>query len=310
MKSLGAVGRTARGWIGVATAAVVGVAGAAVGAQASSSPNDPHEATAQTEADQILSTFQPPPGASKAAQRPDPLPADLRGPPFQSSAQTQATSIAWYYTAAAPSQVLAWVELHPPAGSSALGAGGDSRGPTYESFQYPTPDGSLTVTPERGFDGRTIIRVDAVVIWTPSRNPDAHLGYGTTSVSVVTTNRLNPQNPLPGAEGSTHTSTDPAIVHKVVDLINALQPPIPSAAEFCGLDDGTRVRITLPGLATVVANPLGCFDVVVTPQGGAPQHYTGGAELVTKVYALFGLTWSRTADLPPGTERTGASAPR
>jgi hypothetical protein len=48
----------------------------------------------------------------------------------------------------------------------------------------------------------------------------------------------------------------------------------------------------------------------VTPQGGAPQSYDGGPELITKVYALFGVTWSRSSDLPPGIERTGASGTR
>jgi hypothetical protein len=309
VKALGTVRRTARGWLGAAVAAVVLATGAAVGAHASSPGNDPHKTTAQTEADGLLTTFQPPPGTSKAAGRPDPLPADLQGPPISSGAQTQQNSTAWYYTSESPGQVLAWVRAHPPQGSSLATSGSGSFGPGFAGFQYSTPDDSLIVTPERGQDGRTIIRLDAVVVWTPSRNPGSRLGDGATSVSVVATNRLNPQNPLPGTDSGAHTSSDPAVVHRIVDAINALQPPVPGK-RFCAMDDGTRVRITLPGVATVVANPGGCFDVVVTPAGAAPQTYTGGPELRTKVYAALGLTWSRTADLPPGTERTGASAPR
>jgi hypothetical protein len=309
MTAFGTVRRTARGWLGAAVAATVVVTGAAAGAHASSSADDPHEPTAQKEAGRILSTFQPPPGTSKASSRPAPLPADLRGPPVWTKAQTQATSTAWYYTSESPSQVLAWEQAHPPKGSSPLSSGSSSGGPSFVSFQYSTADDSLIVTPETAPDRRTIIRLDAVVIWTPSRKPGSDLGYGATSVSVATTNRMNPQNSLPGTESNTHTSSDPAIVHRVIDAINALQPPIPQPM-FCTMDDGTRVRITLPGLATVVANPGGCFDVVVTPAGGAPQSYSGGSDLVTKVYALMGLTWSRTTDLPPGTERTAAYAPR
>lgn len=59
------------------------------------------------------------------------------------------------------------------------------------------------------------------------------------------------------------------------------------------MDDGTRVRITLPGLATVLADPGGCDGVTVTPHTGSAQHYAGGNELITEVYALFGVTWSR-----------------
>jgi hypothetical protein len=123
---------------------------------------------------------------------------------------------------------------------------------------------------------------------------------------VVTTDTMNPQTPLSAAETRTVTATDPLIVHQVVDLLNALQPRIPGT-RHCAMDDGTRVRITLPGVAAVSAAPGGCGDVTITPQGGSPQDYSGGSELITKVYALFGIIWSRTGDLPPGTERTGAS---
>jgi hypothetical protein len=318
--------RTTRGWIGATTAAVVVVAGAAAGVQASSSgstpsgtgstvpagsssANDPHEAAAQREADRIITTFQPPPGADQAARQPDPLPSDLRDPPLRSAAQTQATATAWYSAPQSPEMVLAWVQSHPPTGSSWEGSGSGSAGPSFVSFQYPTPHSSLIISSEAGSDGRTIIRLDASVIWTPSRNPDARLGSNAPSVSVVTTNPMNPRTPLPADEATTVTSTDPAIVHKVVDLLNALQPPVPGT-KHCAMDQGIRVLITMPGRATVSADPGGCGEVTVTPQGGAAQSYDGGGDLVTKVYALFGITWSRTTGLPPGTERTAASGPR
>ena len=315
--------RNTRGWIGLALAAVVGVAGAAVGTQTSSSgsapspagsaaaagsssANDPHESAAQREADRILTTFQPPPGATRVARRPDPVPSGLQGPPIQSAAQTQAVSVAWYSTSQTPDQVLEWVQAHRPTGSSASGGGSGSAGPSFLTFAYATLDSSLIVTPQSGADGRTVVRLDASVVWTPSRASGSKLGYDTPSVSVVTTNTLNPHTTLPATETRTVTASAPLVVHQVVDLLNALQPQIPGT-RHCAMDDGTRVRITLPGLAAVSADPGGCDDVTITPQGGTPQYYSGGSTLVTKVYALFGITWSRTGDLPPRTERTGAS---
>jgi hypothetical protein len=282
---------TARGWLGTALAGVVAVGGAALGAHEASAHSDPHATTAQREADRILTTFVPPPGSTKATSRPDAVPPDLLGPPIMSGARTQATAVAWYYAPVTPDQVLGWVSAHPPTGSRAEGSGSGSAGPGFLSFQYPTPNSSLVVTPETGAEGRTVIRLDASVIWTPSRAPDSLVSGGATTVSVVTTNRLNPQAPVPAAVPL--TSTDPEVIGRVTALVNALQPPIPGI-RMCPDDDGTRVRITLAGVADVTANPMGCGEVVITTAGGgAPQTMAGGSDLVSQVYALFGITRSR-----------------
>jgi hypothetical protein len=300
------------------------VAGAAVGAEASSSgstpsttgsivpagsssANDPHEAAAQREVTQMLAAFQPPPGASRAARQPDPLPSGLHKPPMKSAAESQLAAVGWYQTSESPDQVLAWVKAHPPTGSSVSGwSDGTSTAPSFVSFSFAGPVSSLIVTPESGASGHTVIRLDASVVWTPSRPAGSTLGYDAPSVSVVTVNGMNPQFAPPADEARTLTATDPVIVHKVVDLLNALQPPIPGVRS-CPMDDGTHVQITLPGLATVNADAGGCGGVTLTPQGGAPQVYSGASDLITKVYALFGITWSRTGALPPGIERTGAA---
>lgn len=306
-------------------AATAVVTGAAVGAYASSSgsgpgstesavaagsssASDPHEVAAQREADRILTTFQAPPGSSKAAVRPDPVPSGLQGPPSWSADQDRATSIAWYSTSQSPAEVLAWVQADRPAGSSPAGSGSGSNTPSFVVFSYPTPQSSLTVTPASGPDGRTVIRIDASVGWTPTRSPASELGYDTPSVSVVTTapSAQSAHSALPARETRTVTATAPLVVHQIVDLLNALPPETPGVVN-CPMDDGTRVLITLPGLASVTADPVGCEGVTITPQGGKPQHYSGGTGLITKVYALFGITWTRTGVLPPGIERTGAS---
>lgn len=307
-------------------AAVVVVAGAAAGVQASSSSskpsgsgsaaparsssaNDPHEAVAQREADRIITTFQPPPGATESAHQPDPLPPSLRRPAMRSAAQTQATATAWYLTSESPELVLAWLQSHPPTGASSEGSGSGSAGPSFVSYQYPTPHSSLVVAPETGSDGRTVIRLDASVVWAPSRDPDTLLSYSAPAVTVVTISRMSSQFPVPPNEATPVTSTDPAVVHKVVDLLNALQPPIPGTRD-CPAELGVRVQITLPGLAVVNAEAGGCGSVEITPQGGSAQYYDGAGDLIPKVYALFGITWSRSTGLPPGIERTGASGTR
>jgi hypothetical protein len=272
----------------------------------SSSANDPHQAAAQSEADRIITTFQAPPGAVVVNQRPTPVPSGLGGPPERPAAATVATTVAWYSTTQTPAEVLAWVQDHRPTGSAPAGSGSGSSGPSFVSFSYPTPQSSLIVTPATGADGRTVIRLDATVIWTPSRNPSTKLADNAPSVTVVTVNTLNPHNALPANETAPLTATAPLVVHQVVDLLNALQPQIPTS-QNCAMDDGTLVKITLPGLATVSANASGCGEVKVTPSSGPAQTYAGGPDLITKVYALFGITWSRTGVLPQGIERTGAS---
>ncbi|MEY9857696.1 hypothetical protein ABH935_003304 [Catenulispora sp. GAS73] len=303
------------------------VSGAAVGAQASpsgpassasgsivpagsSTANDPHEAAAQREAVRMLAAFQAPPGATLAANQPDPLPSGLDRPPMKSAAESQVASVGWYETSQSPDDVLAWVKAHPPTGS-ALSGGGSGSGPGFVTFSFPGPGRAnwLIVTPQSAADGRTIIRLDASAVWTPSRPSGSTLGYTATSVSVVTVNPMNPQFALPADETATHTSTDPAVVHQVVDLLNALQPPVPGTKN-CAADMGITVRITLPGLATAAAQAGGCGEVVITPQGGAPEYYDGAADLIPKVYTLFGVTWSRSTGLPPGIARTGAAGTR
>jgi hypothetical protein len=317
--------RKTPGWIGATTAAVAVLAGAAVGTHASpsgsappaagsilpagsSSAKDPHEAAAQREVVQMLAAFQPPPGAATAAGQPDPLPSGLDRPPMKSAAESQVASVGWYETSESPADVLSWIKAHPPTGSSVSGSGSGS-GPSFVTFAFPGPLNWLIVTPQSGADGRTVIRLDASDVWTPSRAQGSTLGYSAASVFVVTMNRINPRIALPADETATRTSTDPAVVHKVVDLLNALQPPVPGTKN-CAADIGTNVLVTLPGLATVTAQAGGCGEVVVTPQGGSPQYYDGAGDLIPKVYSLFGITWSRSSGLPQGIERTGASGSR
>jgi hypothetical protein len=283
--------RTTQGWLGIGLAVVVAAAGAVLGAREVSAHSDSQATAAQREADRILTTFVPPPGSTKATSRPDPVPPDLLGPPIVSGAKTQATSVAWYYASVTPGQVLSWVSAHTPTGSQPEGSGSGSTGPDFLSFQYPTPDSSLIVTPGTGTDGRTVIRLDASVIWTPSRSSDSLISGGAKSVSVVTTNHLNPQAPVPAA--APLTSTDPQVIDRITALVNALKLPIPGTRR-CPNDDGTRVQITLPGVADVTANPMGCGEVVITPAGSGTSHtMAGGSDLVSEVYALFGVTWSR-----------------
>lgn len=256
----------------------------------------------------MLAAFQPPPGAAKAANQPDPLPSGLDRPPMKSAAESQVAAVGWYETSQSPDDVLAWVKAHPPTGSS-LTASSSGSGPSFVTFAFPGRLNWLIVTPQSTSDGRTIIRLDASDVWTPSRPPGSTLGYTATSVSVVTVNPMNPQFALPADETAIHTSTDPAVIHEVVDLLNALQPPVPGTRN-CAADIGLAVRITLPGLATVDAQASGCGEVVIAAQGSIRQYYDGAADLIPKLYSLFGVTWSRSTDLPPGIERTEVAGTR
>ncbi|MFD0639327.1 hypothetical protein ACFQ9X_54845 [Catenulispora yoronensis] len=143
MSSLRTARRAARGWIGIALAAMVMVVAAGFGAHAATAHNDAgtkpgadgstsssNQAAAQAAADRILTTFQAPPGSRRTAERPDPVPADLAGPPVQEMDGTQARAVGWYSAATTPAEALSWVAAHPPSGAELTGRGARRSGPT------------------------------------------------------------------------------------------------------------------------------------------------------------------------------------
>lgn len=216
------------------------------------------------------------------------------GPPEQERTATQARAIGWYFTKASPAQVLSWVEAHPPTGSQLEGSGSGTSGPSFLSFQYPTPHSThstLYVTPETGADGRTVIRLDAMVDWVPSRSPDSLVQSGAGSVSVVTVTHSVPPRPLPAAETTPLRSTDPQVIGRIVDLLNALTPPL-GGMHSCPISAGTSVTIELDGRGRAEADPQGCGYVILTLPGRQPQILSGGPDLVSRVYALFGVAWN------------------
>ena len=290
------VRRTIRGWIGVALAAGVMAVGAAAGAYAAPSHSDPHETAAQSEADHMIASFVAPPGSVRAKSRPNPVPPDLKGPPVHEMISTQTKAIGWYYTPMPPGQVLSWLSTHPPVGARLGGWGSGSSGPAFTAFEFPTPHSTLYVTPEAGSDGRTVIRLDATVDWVPSRTPDSLVRSGAKSVAVLTVSRSVPPQRLPTAETTVLQSTDPHLVGRVVDLLNALPPP-PGGRQKCPMDEGISVAVTLDGYGEAEADPEGCGRVVLTLAGRQQQILSGGPELIRQVYALFGVTWQ--GPLPP-----------
>lgn len=306
-------GRGVHGWLGVVVAAAVMVTGAALGAHAAplstdANPvSDPHLAAALRQAEGMLGTFVAPPGSHKFSGLPDPPPPYLAGPADQQDSFAQA--IAWYSTGGSPDDVLAWVTTHPPVGSTTDGGvGHDSNGLMSESFIYSKRYTSLDVTPEVGSDGRTLIRVLAMVPWTPARrSPDSLVPAGAAKVMVTTLvadvgvdlDPAYPRIPLPADETATLSSTDPHVVERIRALVNALQPESVDDMFYCDKPgDSTRAEIDFVPGTRVDVDPLACGDVSIVIAsdgrvlGGAALG--GGAGLVSEVYSLFGIAWRRS----------------
>ena len=206
------------------------------------------QAAARADATSLLAAFVPPPGATRLARRPSPLPEALMNPGVGWPASPDLVLLTeWWSYAGTPQQALAWIRTHGPSGTTpgadALGAAGNSTG----ALSYDRPANpqlgqrSLEIT----FDGtgtRTVLRTDAVVMWLPARPAGATITDSVTRITLVAT---------PGGQigrGTRRTVvlptvTDPAVIAKIVKLLNGLPMPA-DASTSCPADTGADLRLS------------------------------------------------------------------
>jgi hypothetical protein len=211
-------------------------------------------AAARVEARRLLALV-PVGGAAYAG----PLPKSLTEPGVRPATNNLVEVHRVWTTTVPADQVVAQLRAQPPAGLSDGGQGSTS-GPAQDTLRFatlvpnpkPTTAWRAVVVSAVTSGGRTIVRVDAQVVWLPARSPGEYAPYRTNAV-VVNGDRI----------------IDPTKVRTLVDAFNR-EPTDTGAVRHCPADIGGRTRIEFVGPAgahRVVAAAGFCGLVTVTVDG-------------------------------------------
>lgn len=138
----------------------------------------------------------------------------------------------------------------------------------------------------------TAVRVDAQVIWLPTRPASEHVPARATAVTIAMDIGMNQGSRKPPAPV---TITDPAKVSKLAALINGL-PRTTGEIYSCPADFGDSLTLTFragpqgPSLAVATVDLSGCEGVALTV-GGQPQPALQGG-IGPQVLKTAGLAWT------------------
>jgi hypothetical protein len=267
------------------------------------SPSDPHKQLATDDAQQLLGLVTPDGDWGAVSSPPVPSLASPMSLPGTADLVDQ------YHLWTAPgtmAAVQAWMAAHPPTGSRQVGSGSSYQdgvlvesgvtygyAPTANEFSSRQVAVSFAPLPR----GRVGVRVDAQVVWYPSRPSDESVPSGTTRVTATVYTRDSLAGSTETVLGS-RTFTDPAVVSLLARLVDSSPLTVPGARS-CPADTGTG-----PQLDLVFAGPPGVPEVRVHDDtngcGGisfsigrttlAPLTDTG---LLRRVEQLMGLDLSR-----------------
>ncbi|HYA69730.1 MAG TPA: hypothetical protein VED63_13445, partial [Acidimicrobiales bacterium] len=175
----------------------------------------------------------------------------------------------------------AWVEGHPPFGSTGVGGKGSMAqyGVVEESnvaFTYPVSSGAIQseqvivdVVPLN--DSQVGIRADAQVIWYPTRPPAETIPVGERSVAVEVSGATRIDSPPTVI--ALRDLTDPVVLSQLATKIDQMPLQIPGARS-CPAAFASSPRLTLifsggPGVPAVqvVDDTSGCGEVTFTVEG-------------------------------------------
>lgn len=119
----------------------------------------------------------------------------------------------------------------------------------------------IVITPAKGADGRTLIRLDAEVVWYPSRPADEHIPASATVLTVTAANTMNP-------------------------TLVSLPKPVTVRVTLT-----FRATSTGPIVAELVATDGGCGDLAVTIGGKKLPTLCGRDDFVARLYQTLGVAW-------------------
>jgi hypothetical protein len=213
-----------------------------------------HDQQAATQvATALLGRVALPPGALRVASPPAP---ELRSAPQRQDTPDLAQATVLARTVLAPSQVVAYWQLHPPIGMTPDFSGEGSlgvKGTTAVQYLADNIGGMppgvvhatllLSVAPASG--GRTGMRVDAQVVWVPAKPAYTNVPAGDDTAFVAVEETLPPRvvegEHLPALRRDVVTA--PARLDALRAAADGLTMPVPGPMS-CPADLGTRSVVT------------------------------------------------------------------
>lgn len=275
------------------------------------------EAAADEQADSILGYFPAPRGATMLFDSPAGTPAALADEPAKPRTPDLIQETRWYVAYGTPASVLATAAANPPYGmrpesrETPLNTTGSARGatPVYavtfdgEPVRDAIARRTLTVDAAPLGSGRTVLRLDAQVVWIPARPAGSTIPGTATELTAAPHGPLGPVGGTGSAAGARPVTTDDTVtVGRVAALIDTL-PPFPPGLRECPRDSGGSVLLTFrqgtagPVVATVRLATSGCTAAVLTV-GERHTTLAGSTGLVARIAATLGAGWPGLPAVP------------
>jgi hypothetical protein len=219
----------------IALLAVAALAAAALAAPTTTG----NRRLARRDAPQLLARLKLPARAERSPSEPGGDGGWLARPASISGTEVVTDNHGWWrITGTTPPAVIAYIEAHPPFGSTPAGVsgsfGGDGFAGQSYTVQWPTRAGRLSsrqliVEAVNLRDGAVGVRADAEDVWIVTRSPHERVPSGVHEIDVTSAEPA--KSPI-----VSRSVTDPAKVRRIIDLIDRMpvvQPAVYSCpAEF------------------------------------------------------------------------------
>lgn len=269
------------------------------------------ERRAATDVARSLDAFRSPPGSAHSGSRPAGTPKELDEPMTRPNTPNLVTRTGWWTTSGTPDSVISWESAHPPEGMRANGTSTLTSGQrtdeltlTLAASPIPAvlPSRNLLVQAARLTNGRTVIRVDAQDTWLAAKSAAETIPPAAVlTIRPITSPHFRPPPaPTPTAPAApvapkVMTITDPAVIARVAQLIDAL-PRADPGVRHCPAAFSTSLDLTFeatphgPVAAKVNAAASGCREVSVTVHGTA-RPTLDGSDLIDRLQSLLHVRW-------------------
>jgi hypothetical protein len=265
-----------------------------------SSRSDPNRRAAIIEAQRLLQRVIVPAVWTRVSKAPN----EELDDPGSAPATTNLVDLYQWWTTAGPwPAVRSFIVAHRPSGSSGSGSGTTYQAATIVAIDvsdwFPTT-GTRFNTRQILFevaplaDGAVGIRVDAQVIWYPTRPVAERVPAGAAKVRATVFRQTGLTDDAPVVL-ATATFTSPLVVARLARKVDSLPLALPGV-RHCPNDSGTDPQLTLtfsgpPGIPVVVVhdNPNGCGSVTFT-RGTTSEPTLTDDGLFSEVESLFGVS--------------------
>ncbi len=263
-------------------------------ASCTATAQDPRQ-SAEVDAAAILKSFVVPPGGRALAKPPSLIGGPHQTPRLADGQIFSVDEVSFWEAPGDPQAVLAWERAHLPSRFTERGSTGIP--PLFVEFRL-APSGaligrSLTVEVTTAGDGQAAIRVDASVTWQPRRLASDLVP---AAVRAVTIAQVYGDGVPGGRPLGPVTITDPARVHGLVALVDALPLSLIPPDAPCAMPPGPYLSLTFrarpagPALAVAVTDQ-NCGTVDFTINGKETPSLTQDPAVDTQILKLAALSW-------------------